>query len=150
MAGEGRKMGEAWEGGEEEVVVGDAGVCIAACKVLASHCPVVDASVDPQTSWRPHCESISLGAFVSASPSPFERLCVSVCRPVSLQRFVHPQQVMLVTLQPPVSVCRRGRLTSGVASLCLSVGLTKRRKAAGKQKKPWKEEVWRSPLQTWE
>lgn len=48
VAGEGRKRGEACEGGEE--VGGDAGVCIAACKFLASRCPVADASVDPQTS----------------------------------------------------------------------------------------------------
>lgn len=142
MAGAGRKTGEAWEGGEE-AAVGDAGVCIAACKVLASHCPAADASVDLQTSWRPHCESTSLGVCASVSPSLFERLCVSVCRLVSLQRFVHPHQVTRVTFRPPVSVCQKGRLTSGEASL--SVGLTKRRKAAGKSKKPW-----RSPLQAWE
>lgn len=43
-AGERGKRGGACEGGEE---VGGAGLGIAACKLLASPCPVADASADP-------------------------------------------------------------------------------------------------------
>lgn len=65
-AGEGGKRGEACGRGEEG---GDAGVCIAACKSLASRRPVAAESVDLQTFWRQHHESISLGMRVSASLS---------------------------------------------------------------------------------
>lgn len=77
---------------------------------------------------------------------------MSVCPLVSLQRcvFVHPQQVNRAMLEPPVSVCLRGRVASGEVNLCLSVGLAERRKAAEKLKRRWKEGVWRSPLQVWE
>lgn len=64
VVGEGRKTVEACEGGE---AVGDAEVCIAACKSLASRRPVADASEDRQTTWSPRRESISLGKCVSAS-----------------------------------------------------------------------------------
>lgn len=66
VVGEVRKTAGACEGGEE---VGDAGVCIAACKSLASQRPVVKVSVDQRTTWSPHRESISLGACVSATLS---------------------------------------------------------------------------------
>lgn len=77
VAGEGGKRGGACEGGEE---VGGAGVCIAACKFLASRRPVVDASADPRTSWSPRCESISRDF---ASPPVSEAARVSVCRLVN-------------------------------------------------------------------
>ncbi len=64
VAVEGRKRVEAYVGGEE---AGDAGVCIAACKSLASRCRAADESVNLQTTWSPRHESISLGACVSAS-----------------------------------------------------------------------------------
>lgn len=64
VVGQGRKMVEACEGGEE---VGDAEVGIAACKSLASRRPVADVSEDQQTIWSPHRESISLEKCVSAS-----------------------------------------------------------------------------------
>lgn len=73
-AGEGRKRGEASEGGEE---VGDAGVCIAACSFLALRRPVVDVLANPRMSWSLSlkCESVPLGVFVSACRS----LCKSMC-----------------------------------------------------------------------
>lgn len=153
VAGEGRRRGEACEGGEE---VGDAGVCIAACTSLASRCPVAEASVAPQTSWCPHCESISPGVFVSESLSCVCvcRACVSVCRLVNSQRrvLVHPQPVTRVRLEPPtapMSACLTGHLALGEVSLCLSAGPTE---AAGKSKRRWKEGVGRdtSPLQVWD
>lgn len=159
VAGEGRRRGEACEGGEE---VGDAGVCTAACTSLASRCPVAEASVARQTSWRPHRESISPGALVSESLSSSSCVCVcrarvSACRLVNSQRrvLVRPQPVTRVRLEPPAAptpACLKGRRASGEVSLCLSAGPTERSKAAAKSKRRWKEGVARntSPLQVWD
>lgn len=148
-AGVGGKREEACEGGEE---VGDDGACIAACKSLASRHPVADVSVDPKTSWGPHCESISLEAYVSVSLSAFELSCVSVCQLVSSGRcvFESPQQVTRVEPHD-LTAHLKGALALGEGSLCPSVGLTWRRKTAGTSK-TWQEEgVWRkSPLQVWD
>lgn len=131
MAGEGGRMEGASEGGEgEEEEVGDAGVCIAACKVLASPRPAAEVAANPI---RRCCESISPGACVSVHPSPFE--CVSV-RPRRV--FLWPATCAM--LEPlTVSVCLKGFF----ASLCPSVCLTERREAARKTRKRWKEGVRR-------
>lgn len=118
-AGEGRRLGEA-SGGDEEV--GDAGVCIAACTVLASLRPVAGESVSPQTSCSPRCESISLGACTSVARYANSQGRVSVH---SWPAFLRP--VARVTLEPPTaSVSSRlpGNLALDVASLFPSVGLT--------------------------
>ena len=143
-AEEGRRKGEAFEGGEE---VGDAEVCIAACKSLASQNPVAWVSVDPPTSWSlsPNCESIFLGALVSVCPlgldPTFQLLCVSVCqlgRCVS----VHPRRLTRAMLEPLtvlVSVCLNECLALDELSLCPWVGLTERREAAGMMRRRWEK-----------
>lgn len=125
VAGEGRRKGGACEGGEE---VGDAGVCIAACKPRVSPRPGAHPSADPPTSWSPspNRESISPGAFESACLPAFVLACQLPCE--SLRRIgrcvtVHPQQV----LEPPtatVSVCPTERLVSDETSFSSLVGLT--------------------------
>lgn len=147
MAGEGGRREGASEGGEdEEEEVGDAGECIAACKVLASPRPAAEVAAHPSQ----HCESISPGACVSVHLSPFE--CVSVHL---LRVFLWP--ATYVMLEPlTVSVC----LKEFFVSLCPSVCLTERREAAGKTSKQWNEGVWRdarvddvwseSPLKAWD
>lgn len=135
VAGEGRKEEEASEGGEE---VGDAGMCTAACKLLASRCSVAHASEDPWTSWSPSpsCVSISLGAFVSVCLPEFDHVCQLVC--VSMCQLgrcvsVHPQRVTPVVFDSlSVSVCLTERLALAKVNLCPSVDLTERREAAGK------------------
>lgn len=142
-AGEGGRREGASEGGGEE---GSAGVCIAACKFLASWRPVAEESAFPQTSWSPNCESTTPGVCVSVCLP----LCVSMCPCVS----VHPQQRKPAMFErPAVSACLRGRPALGGASLCPWVDPTgRRRRGAGKMMKRWEEGGWRdeSPLQPWD
>lgn len=70
--------GAACVGGEE---AGDAAMCIAACTSRVSGRPAAGVRAHPRASWRPLCESISLEACASASPSPLAPTRVSVCRP---------------------------------------------------------------------
>lgn len=109
VAGEARKREGACEGGEEG---GDDGARTAACTVLASRRPAVDAPANPQMSWSqsPTCASMSLVVFVSVC----RLLCESVC-PLGRCVFVHPQQETPECLSASVGLKRH--LASGGESL---------------------------------
>lgn len=71
------RRGAACAGGGE---AGDAAVCIAARTSRGAGRPAAGVRADPRASCRPLCESISLEARASASPSAFAPARVSVCR----------------------------------------------------------------------
>lgn len=144
VAGGRRKREEASEGGE--AVGGDAGVCIAACKFLASRCSVAHTSVDRQMFWSPSSNSASI--FLEGCVSEFGRarelVCVSACRRGRCVS-VYPRRgtpVMFDTL----TACRSERFASARVNLCPSVDLTESGEAVVKKKKKrrqWKEGVRR-------
>lgn len=146
VAGERRKEEEASEGGGE---AGDAGVCIAACKFLASRCSVAHTSVGRQMFWSPSSSSvsISLGACTSVCLPECDHVCQLVCasacrhgRCVS----VYPQRVTPVMFDTlSATVCPTERFALAKVNLCPSVDLAERGEAAGEKKRHWKEAVWK-------
>lgn len=143
VAGERRKKEEASEGGGE---VGDAGVCIAACKFLASRRSVAHTSVDRQMFWIPSSSGVSssLGAFVSVRLPEFAHVCQLVCVSVcQLGRcvYVHPQRVTPVMFDTlSATVCLTECFASARVNLfCPSVDLTESGEAVGKEEGVWRD-----------
>lgn len=137
--------------------MGDAGVCIAACKFLVSPCAVAHTYGGRQMflSHSSSSASISRGVFESVCLPECDHACHQVCVSVcQLGRCVsvHPQRVTPVTFDTLSASCLTECLVLAKVNLCLSVDPTQRRKAVGKKKKKrrWKEGVWRdaSPAET--